>query len=243
MDELFADALPRLLALPAERLIRARIPRERVLELSAVIVGEFRPLAERLEDELSTDRAAERKADFEALEPRALIYCAADLAVEEPWTSAQRARRAELAARVRDHDEALSGWAVTLFEHHEEARLVVADILRGKGIRDDAEDTIRLVGLLRRHWPAVAGRVPVTEAQLAEAEADAIELVQVLDAMEGTTPGSPRDLRRRAFTWWFQAYTEIFLLGRYLLRNDLAAAERFPAVATERGPATGLAPR
>jgi len=36
----------------------------------------------------------------------------------------------------------------------------------------------------------------------------------VLDSIEGEGLGSPRDLRRRAFTWWFQPYTEIFLLGR-----------------------------
>jgi hypothetical protein len=235
MNELFAASLPQLLALPEGRLMRARIPRERVLGLTAVIRGEFQRLVPRLPDELSADRAAERAADFEALEPRALVYCAADLAVEEPWTTAQKARRAELAARVREHDETLSGWAVRLFEDDEEARAVVADILRGKGIRDDAEDTIRLVALLRRHWPAVAGRIPATEAQLLQAESEASELVQILDAMEGAAPGSPRDLRRRAFTFWFHAYTEIFLLGRYLLRDDLAAAERFPAVPGERG--------
>jgi hypothetical protein len=234
MNELFVSSLSALLALPGDRLMRARIPRERVEQLTAVICSEFRPLLPRLVEELSPARAAERTADYEALEPRAQVYFAADLAVEEPWTAAQKARRAELAARVREHDERLSGWAVRLFEQDEEARAVVEDILRGKGIRDDAEDTIRLVALLRRHWDAVVGKVPATEAELAEADAEAQELVQILDAMEGAAPGSPRDLRRRAFTWWFQAYTEIFLLGRYLLRHDVVAAERFPAVPAER---------
>ena len=58
---------------------------------------------------------------------------------------------------------------------------------------------------------------------------------QALDSIEGEGLGSPRDLRRRAFTWWFQPYTEIFLVGRYLLRHDVIAAERFPGVPAERG--------
>lgn len=230
MNELFAASLNDLLALPVGRLLRARIPRERVQELTAVLRKELAPLIPSLGEELSAARAAERVAEFEGLTSRALVYVAADLAVEEPWTAEQKARRAELAARVREHDERLSGWAVDVFARDEEARAVVDDILHGNGVRDDAEDTIRLVGLFRRRWAAVEHSVPATEADLEAAEHDAVELVRILDAMEGTAAGSPRDLRRRAFTWWFEAYTELFLLGRYLLRHDLAAAERFPAV-------------
>jgi hypothetical protein len=235
MHELFAAAKADLLAIPAEALLRPRLPRERVVHLTDVIRREFEPLLPRLADELSVPRAAERRADYEALEARALVYFAADLAVEEPWTPAQKARRAELAARVREHDEALSGWAIPLFRKDPDASAIVADILRGKGIRDDAEDTLRLAALFRSRWAEVAGKTPVAEAQLAEAESEAGELIRILDTIESEGLGSPRDLRRRAFTFWFQPYMEIFLLGRYLLRGDVAAAERFPGIAAERG--------
>lgn len=232
--ELFAAARHDLLALSTEALLRPRLPRERVLQLTAVIRREFAPLVPLLDEELSPARAAARRADYGALEPRALVYHAADLAVEQPWSAAQKAHRSDLVARVREHDETLSGWAVPLFRKDEEASVIVADILRGKGTRDDAEDTLRLVQLFRSRWPEVSGKTPVTEAQLAQAEADATELIQALDSIEGEGLGSPRDLRRRAFTWWFQPYTEIFLVGRYLLRHDVIAAERFPGVPAER---------
>jgi len=233
-QELLAAARNDLLALPTAALLRPRLPRERVLHLTSVIQREFEPLLSRLDDELSPARAAARRADYHALETRALVYHAAELAVEQPWSFAEKAHRAELIARAREHDETLSSWAVPLFRKDEEASAIVADILRGKGIRDDAEDTLRLVQLFRSRWPDVAGKTPVTEAQLAQAEADATELIEVLDSIEGEGLGSPRDLRRRAFTWWFQPYTEIFLLGRYLLRHDVVAAERFPGVLAER---------
>ena len=47
----------------------------------------------------------------------------------------------------------------------------------------------------------------------------------------------PRDLRQRAYTVWFRSYSEIFHLGRYLLRDDPEAARRFPAISAERGEA------
>jgi hypothetical protein len=235
MHALFAGAKGDLLAIPAETLLRPRLPREGVVELTEVIRREFAPLLSQLAGELSEARAAARRADYDALEARARIYFAADLAVEEPWTPAQKARRAELVARVREHDETLSGWAVPLFRKDQEASALVADILRGKGIRDDAEDTLRLSALFRSRWGEVAGKTPVAEAQLAEAESEAAELIRILDTLESEGLGSPRDLRRRAFTYWFQPYTELFLLGRYLLRHDVAAAERFPGIAAEHG--------
>lgn len=234
MHERLAAAKAELLAIAPGALLRPRLARERVLHLTAEMKSEFSPLLPRLADELSPARATERRADFEALEPRALLYCAADLAVEAPWTAAQKERRAALMARVREHDESLSGWAVPLFRKDPEASATVADILRGAGTRDDAEDTLRLCELFRSRWGEVEGRTPVTSEQLDHAEADARELIRILDAIEGEGLGSPRDLRRRAFTFWFQPYAEIFLLGRYLLRHDVAAAERFPGVAVER---------
>jgi hypothetical protein len=43
------------------------------------------------------------------------------------------------------------------------------------------------------------------------------------------------DFDARAYTHWLSAYVELLHLGRYLERDDPAAAERFPAVSAERG--------
>lgn len=235
MNDLFTEMKPTLLELPSDSLQKPRVSRERALQLTAALRQEFAPLVPRLAEELSPAKARKRKADLDALEPRALVFYAADLAVDAPWTSAQKERRAALARKVREHDELLSAWAAPVFRKDPEASAIVADIQRGKGIRDDAEDTVRLVALFRRHWPAIKGQTPVKEGYLDEAEADATELLALLDAGETSAKGSPRDLRQRAYTHWLSAYVELLHLGRYLERDDPAAAERFPAVSAERG--------
>ncbi|MDI1481429.1 hypothetical protein [Polyangium sp. y55x31] len=234
MNELFETRRPALLSLPEDILLRPRISRERAARLTGILRREFEPLLPLLPSELSASRASERAADFAALEPNQLVFYAADLAVETPWTSDQKARRSELVAKVRSHDETLFGWAKPAFRAHKEASAILADIQRGRGIRDDADDTLRLVSLFRSHWAAVNGKTPITQAELETAEAEATELLQILDGGDDPPKGSPRDLRRRAYTAWHRSYAEIFHLGRYLSRHDPAALQRFPAIAPER---------
>ncbi|XXX73384.1 hypothetical protein WMF30_37665 [Sorangium sp. So ce134] len=59
--------------------------------------GSAQACVPRLAEKLSPSKAKKRRADFDALEPRALVFYAADLAVDAPWTSAQKERRAALA--------------------------------------------------------------------------------------------------------------------------------------------------
>lgn len=237
MNELFLAETPALLAMNPSTLVRPRVARERATQLTATLIREFKPLEPQLDAELSPARAAARRADFAAVHPNALIFYAADLAVEVPWTSDQKARRADLVKKAREHDEYLGGWAIPLFKKDEALRDQVADIVRGKGIRDDAEDTVRWVSLFRGAWNDVKGKTPVTIEDLDGAEADATELLGLLDGAGDEAPGSPRDLRRRAYTRWLLSYKEIHDLGRYLLRADPAAAARFPGVSSERGEA------
>lgn len=237
MNELFNAAKPALLALPPDSLVRPRIPRERATHLTTLLRREFQPLLPLLAAELAPARVALRHADFEALEPNALIFYAADLAIETPWTSEQRARRATLVKRVHDHDDTLASWALPLFKRNKDLRPLVDDIVRGRGTRDDADDTIRWVALFRGEWPSIEGKTPVTLTSLSEAEEEATELLGMLDAAEDETLGSPRDLRRRAFTRWSTTYSELFHLGRYLLRGDPEAAGRILAISAERGAA------
>jgi len=233
MHELLAAARNDLLALPTASLERPRVTRERAVQLTTTLRQEVEPLLPRFAEVLAPDALAARTADYQSLEERALIYYAADLAIDAAGPSAMRAQRADLAAKVHEHDALLSEWAAPLFRKHAAAAAELTAILRGRGVRDDADDTLKLVSLFRRHWPAVQGQTPVTEAYLTEAEADATTLVQLLDQLEGAA-NTPRDLRRRAFTYWSRPYQEIYHLGRYLLRFDPEAAERLPGLTPER---------
>ncbi|APR83638.1 Hypothetical protein A7982_08987 [Minicystis rosea] len=234
MYELFTAAKPALLAMAPESLVRPRISRAAATQLTAILRREMVSLKPRFDEELSPARAAARRDDLEAIEAKAIIFYVADLAVEDPWTTEQKERRAELVKKVRAHDDTLSGWALPLFKRNERLRAQVADIVRGRGIRDDADDTIRWVALFRNAWSDVEGKTPVTLATLAIAEAEATELLKLLDAADDETLGSPRDLRRRAYTQWRDTYQELFHLGRYLLRADPEVAQRIPAIAPER---------
>jgi hypothetical protein len=192
MNDLFTAAKPALLAMPTASLVQPRVTRERAARLTTILKHEFAPLLSNLTTELSPERAASRKADFDAVEDHALVYYAAELAVEGPWTSDQKARRTELAIKVREYDRYLSRWAVAVFDSDPDAKKVVASILRGRGTRDDADDTVRLVDLFRKHWDNVAGKTPVTTSYLESAEADATELLQLLDGRNEAPTGSPR---------------------------------------------------
>jgi len=234
LNDLFAAAKPMLLALPPESLVQPRVMRDRATRLTGILKQEFTPLLSLLPIELAPERAAARKADFDNIETHSLVYYAAELVIEGPWTSDQKARKAELSVKVREYDRYLSRWAVAVFDTHPDAKTVLASILRRHGTRDDADDTIRLGHLFRDHWTDVAGKAPVTTAYIEAAEADATALLQILDAGKEAPTGSPRDMRKRAYTVWHRSYSELFHLGRYLRRDDPDAAARFPAITPER---------
>ena len=238
MNDAFNKAVPELLIMEAGTLQRPRVGRERANQLTAILKSEFKPLTPLLAAELSPERHAERLADLEAVEPNALIFYAADLAVETPWTSEQKARRADLIDKAHKHDETLMEWAVPLFRKKPNLRGEIDDIVRGRGIRDDAEDTVRWVALFRKEWAFAEGKTPVTLEMLDQAETDATDLLRLLDAVaEDDSYASPRDIRRRAYTRWAESYLEVFHLGRYLLRADPEAAARIPSISAERAEA------
>jgi len=214
--------------------LRPRVSRERVAELTSLLRREVKPFLPQLVHELSPEKVTARLADVDALEPGALVFYAADLAVETPWSSDQKSRRNDLVVKVRNHDAVLSGWASPAFRNDKDATRVLADITRGRGIRDDADDTIRLVALFRKYWAKVEKMTPLTTQALDIAESEATELLRLLDDGEAPAKGSPRDLRRRAYTMWYRAYAEIMHLGRYLARNDPDAVKRFPSASPER---------
>ena len=242
MNELFIAAKPALLAMDADTIVRPRVPRERATQLTTILLRELSPLEPRFVEELSPARAKARKADLAAVGPNAQIFYASDLAIEVPWTSQQKARRAELVKKVHAHDDYLSGWAVPLFKHDEERSSQVADIVRGKGTRDDAEDTVRWAALFRSEWAHAKGKTPVTLAYIAGAEAEATELLQMLDVDTNESFGSPRDVRRRAYTRWLSSYNELYQLGHYLLRAEPEAAARLPGISAERSEVQVAAP-
>ena len=133
------------------------------------------------------------------------------------------------------YDKYLLKWAWPLFGDDDRMAETLADIQRGRGVQDDAEDVIRLVQLFRARWDRADGQTPVTLEYLTRAETDATALITLLEA---GTRDKQRELARRAFNAWRNDYRDIMLLGRYLLRDQDKAAEMFPGIRARRSPPT-----
>ncbi|MCG8424719.1 MAG: hypothetical protein MJE77_43065 [Proteobacteria bacterium] len=228
LSEILQRHQPELLALDPSILVFPRASRARVVAVTNTLIENFRPIV--LEDELSKVRAVQRRAQLGGLEERALAYYAADLARAES-ASDEQTRRAQLSERVADHDRYLFKWAQPLYGDDPELAAVLADIKRGRGLQDDAEDVLRLVGLYRTHWDRAAGQVPVTPQRLDQAEADATEMVTLLDA---SPLDKKRDLAWRAYTMWRKDYHDLMNLGRYLLCDTKGVESMFPSIGVGR---------
>lgn len=234
MSELLDRFRSELMALKDEAVHPPKVPRARVVELTRILLASFAKVDAQLSEELSPARAAQRRQQAQRMQDRALTYFAADLERERSL-GGERTRRAELAAIVAQHDQYLLKWAWPLFSDDKETADVLADISRGTGHQDDAEDVLRLVKLYRSQWHLADGQTPVTRARLDAAEADATEMVTLLSS---DTPNRVRDLAWRAYTAWRQDYVDLMALGRYLMRHMDNVDLMFPGIFAARVPST-----
>jgi len=238
MSEVLEQSREELLELPEDSLVRANVQRGEAVVLTRTTVASFAVIEPMLDDELSPARAARRRAQARGLTDRALAFFAADLAREENRNLSED-QVVELSERVAGHDKYLLKWAWPLFGDDDRMAETLADIQRGRGIQDDAEDVIRLVELFRARWDQADGQTPVTLEYLTRAETDATALITLLEA---GTRDKQRELARRAFNAWRNDYRDIMLLGRYLLQDQDNAAEMFPGIRARRNPPTRSQP-
>ncbi|MCG8420628.1 MAG: hypothetical protein MJE77_22135 [Proteobacteria bacterium] len=232
LNEILERHRPKLLAMDSSTLVHPRTNRVRALALTSTLVENFRPIA--LEDELSAARARQSQNQLDGLEERALAYFAADLACEESG-SGEQSRRSKLSTRAAEHNRYLLKWAWPLFGDERDRVILLSDIQHGTGFQDDAEDVLRLVELFRSLWQEAAGKTPVTLKFLDQAEANATELVTLLDAKAND---KKRELAWRAYTAWSNDYSDLMKLGRYLLRHTRGVEDMFPGISRRRAAAS-----
>ncbi|MFO7568085.1 MAG: hypothetical protein R6X02_35925 [Enhygromyxa sp.] len=228
LSKLFEDAKPELDAVDPRNFVKRAVTRERVLSLSNTLLESWARMAERLLKELSQERADERRKELERLDSRAWVYYAADLAANEIYSDTARKHQAKLAREVAEHDDFLIKWAKPVFGDDPEHASTIADIARGRGARDDADDVLRLVALFNEHWAKLGSlQGVVTKERLATAEAQATEQ---LDILRNSASNPARKRARAAYALWFADYDELMQLGRYLSRREDDSIERFPGV-------------
>lgn len=227
LQKLLLDATPELEAFDPARMVHRLASRRRVLELSNIVLISMAPLVEQLEKELSPARYEQHMAELERLDARAWIYYAADLAAEELHSNTAKKQRKQLAKAVAEHDRFLLKWATPLFGDHPEHGPMLRDISRGTGLRDDAEDVLRLVSLFRDNWALAKTLGTVSEERLEQAAADA---AQQLDNLRNGVSNPGRKRADAGYSLWFYDYDELMHLGRYLCRREPDVIARFPGV-------------
>ncbi len=229
-----------LRALPADSLVRQRVTRETALALTAKVLELAEALKALIEGTLLPHAAAPRLEELATLANRALAFYMADLLIESGWTPERKQRRAELAARLREHDVAFLTWARALFLGDAAVTAEIDKIASGTGHRDDADDVLRLTALFARHWERVKDYLPFDAAAREQAAAEATAMLALLDSAGAETDPS-RDLARRAYSYWANAYDEIVALGRYLLRREADIKAKLPGLVEPRTATTAAA--
>jgi hypothetical protein len=207
-----------LSAIDPNTLVSVRIGRERVMELTH---GLFARAARVLDKAAALSRPVFRKEYLTAqgellvdLKNRAMAFYASDLDSEAGFTSAQHARRAELAGIVRSADRELFPVVDLLFGSDPALGEEVRQIASGGGVRDDADDVLRLTRILLEHWSRVQNRAPVTRPGVEKAQAQATELAGLIDSQGAGEPEARHPEAR------------LHALGRGLRRAQLAGPLR-----------------
>jgi hypothetical protein len=231
LDVLLEEAMPEIEALDRERLVRRLASRERVAQLSDVLLTSWAPMVHLIDEQLSPDIAEQRQAELKRLDTRAWVFYAADLAAEETHSNTARKQRDDLAKEVKRHDKFLFKWAVPFFGDDPGHAETLRDIARGHGRRDDAEDVLRLVSLYKSNpssWaPIKDGEQKLDEEYLKIAKANA---TKQLDYLRNAAANPARIVADAAYSLWFFDYDELMHLGRYLTRRQVDSLERFPGV-------------
>jgi hypothetical protein len=228
LEKLLLSATEELEAMKPELFVRRVVSRGRAVELSEFMRASWAPLLPLIDKELAPERAEQRKAEFKRLDTRAWVHYAADLAAEEVDSNVNKKHRKLLAKEVKDEDQFLMGWATLLFGSDPGHAATLRDISRGTGLRDDAEDVVRLVKLFRANWSKIKNKQKyVTKAYLDKAAADsARQLSYLRDGMANPA----RKLADAAYSLWYYDYDELMQLGRYLTRREEDSTLRFPGI-------------
>ncbi|HLT37176.1 MAG TPA: hypothetical protein VK034_12860 [Enhygromyxa sp.] len=228
LDKLFQAHVAELQAFNPARTVHRLVSRQRVLELSDALLISWASMIDRIPQELSKQRAEQRKLEIDRLDRRAWVFYAADLAAEEIHSNTIKKERRELAKVVAEHDRFLFKWATPLFGDDPDHAQTLRDISRGTGARDDAEDVLRLVAMYRANWKQVEHQQKaVSKARLEQAAADA---ARQLDYLRNSSANPARKLADAAYSLWYHDYDELMQLGRYLTRREPDSTLRFPGV-------------
>ena len=108
-----------------------------------------------------------------------------------------------------------------LWEDHPTLAPLVADIRKGRGYEDAADDLVRLADLWKHNWKEAEGRSKITLDMIQRAATDGARFLAHLDKQPTDTQLQQAALhRQKAWSFLDLALTEVIDTGRYLFRKQ-----------------------
>jgi hypothetical protein len=127
-----------------------------------------------------------------------------------------------------------------LFMRNDDKRAEIAEIQKGQGHEDLADDLLKLIKMVFDDWKTVEKKDLVNREQVDQAAAIATEIIAWTGRREGSKKSMTRELEQRAWTLMADAYDEIRDYTYVLYRKDLEAWNRlYPSLYTPTAPTRG----
>ena len=232
LKDVLHNKRPVLMTLDKSSLIQERITRYRLLELTNIIIDSFQKFIDELDKNFIGELCSKIRNYLAEIYSLGLAFYAADVYHETLDSEDSKLERKKLAAKVQEHDRTLFKWAWALFETDEKLSKILSAIKKGSGYRDSADDVVKSVKFLENNWARVENKTPLTPEYLDLAAKDALKLIKLLDKIEKVKTHEMKDLRKRAYTAWYEQYMEIRAAGHFILRGrkDLDLNKLFPNV-------------
>lgn len=170
-------ALPTLMALDKKDLRAPFLNRVRVADLTAELVDSAEIVKDRIVALFSVDHGAHIAAALDRLPSCSKAYYLAEIDAEAHWVPEVLARKQQLSEILTERDQTLVAWIKPAIRKNAEAKARLAEITPGIGVRDEAEDVLRLVQLYRDQK---ISSPEITDAFLDESETLATEQLTLL---------------------------------------------------------------
>ncbi len=124
----------------------------------------------------------------------------------------------KLAARLRREFLSAAEW---IWADDPKVRDFLAEVRKGRGYRDRANDLNALAGLFRERMNEVTAKTSITPEQVDELARVGVQLLDMLQPVdEDPAIAAAKDLRNRAYVYQRGLVEEVRAAGKYVWRND-----------------------
>jgi hypothetical protein len=180
----------------------------------------------------SFDPSAFDPAEHDDLADRARAFWRADIRTRQELNAAAPFRLLVLEAKPLRSK--MMKAAQYLWGDDPELGDVVANIRKGHGYANKADDLGSLAALFTAHWERAEGKCEVTLDDIARAEVLGADILQAMSSSRSEVLDNIRTLRQRAAEHLRRGMEEVRSAAKYVFRNDSAKMKRYPSLFIRR---------